>query len=106
MAIVKNEASAEEIPVINSSSVDRDAQWELSFTGFKNKEKRQFLEAGKQGDEFIFPYCARIIKRWPFPYDPADVSSYDELDLEEWAEAFGRIMNGMNDIFRRYVKGA
>jgi hypothetical protein len=74
--------------------------WEIAIGDirkWKNKDRDRFLQAvfaaGKTGiGKPLYPELARLIKRWPYPYDPSKVDSYGEIDGYELEEALNRVV--------------
>lgn len=69
--------------------------WEFDWNGIKRKELRAMIadqEKAKEAedDAAIFPWAAKVIKRWPYDLDPADPTSYEELGLADFVEVMKR----------------
>jgi len=54
----------------------------------KRKDLRAYQEAVKrnENDDDAIPFFTKAVKAWPYPYDPANPESYDELTVTQLAE--------------------
>jgi len=69
-----------------------DGGFAWDFTGWKQKDKLALFATpgGVQDDPLIYPYIARAIVRWPYPLDPKNLASYDELEMDQFMEVSKR----------------
>ncbi len=77
-------------------------EWVIDLNAIKAKEIADFQFAfdaiGAQGGlDAFWPWAVRIVKKWPFEYDPAAVESYGEIgmvDLQELVFRLGKSFRG------------
>lgn len=80
-------------------------QWAFDFSGWKRKDLKEFRTIAASGDEDgVLPFYAKTIQAWPFEHDPADVASYDELGLEQWADVNQKFADALTAVFQRTGK--
>lgn len=87
-------------------------EWEISFKGWKQEEKNLFLKASNSitipgiltyGDESVlYPFFAKVIKKWPHAYDPADIKSYGKLEPWEFEEVSEKVGAAFQEFARQY----
>lgn len=87
-------------------AVQDKVEWEID-TDLKQKDKRAFMRAitevtDNQDESTLYPHLAKIVKRWPYDYDPGEPASYDELYMSEFQEVLKRVL----EMFQGAVTGA
>jgi hypothetical protein len=55
---------------------------EIDLNRLSYKAYREFLAAGAAGDEIEL--LCQVVAAWPYPGDPQDRASYDDLGLLDW----------------------
>jgi hypothetical protein len=86
------------VPTVNPAE-DADANWSIviDVLRWKMKTKRAFMALVSSGgtdkdDNELYPFYAQMVRRWPYPYDPALIESYDEITVEEFNEVTRRVL--------------
>lgn len=87
----------DEVVTIEAQAVDG---WDVVISFAKLGERRAFVKAlqkaGEDNDEEpLFPWMAKFVKQWPYEANPANVSCYDELAIEQWDTALEKVLKAL-----------
>ena len=100
-------------PPTGESQTPRVADgWQISleFKQWKMKDKRAFdnllVRADTDENAYIdeaesYPHLMRLIEKWPYPLDPKDPASYDELTVEQFQECWTQIYAAFLELQQR-----
>lgn len=83
--------------------VSKDGAWEIDLTWWRRKDKNAFTKAMNEAgntaiDDPLYPFMAKIVKRWPCAGTPSDVAGYEDLEFEEWEALLGHV----TDAYKSY----
>jgi len=86
-----------------------DGPWSFDFDGWTMAEDMMYLLALDQARKTgiarpLYPHLARMVRRWPYKLDPANLNSYEELDESQFndlIERIGRGIGGSKDLAYR-----
>ena len=77
----------------------------FDLSSWKMKDKNAFMKtanaAARTGDEEeVFPFMAKLIKAWPYAFDPADPKSYGELTIDQWLDLNNQLRTAIEARFQ------
>ena len=77
--------------------------WDIDVD-VKQQERKAFVAAGTSGnDDELYPFLTKFIKAWPYPYDPTDIASYDELKFSEFVEVVKRVTAAFQQLAAKFT---
>lgn len=79
----------------------------VSFDGIKMKDFRAYWVAVARNDWVEQDkFFARIVRSWPYPLDPKEALSYQELELDHYMRVQGAIRLASGEISRKISQGS
>lgn len=78
----------------------------IDLSSWKMREKNAFMrlagECAKTGDETpMYPAVAPLVKGWPYSGNPAEVASYDDLEIEQWQKVLDAVSDAIVARFQK-----
>jgi hypothetical protein len=76
--------------------MDSNEMWEIDLSKWTMADQDDYGRALKLVEtEYVnapvYLICARVIKRWPYPFDPSKPDEYTKLNVKQFKEVHRRV---------------